>query len=389
MHVSEVHFNHDPLTLTSDAMTIRPNYTEGRIVAPEWVRGQPGKAAAYASAPLGSTVSIKAKFGGGPGGSTVQIRAVDADSPSGPSGCLGLIFFIIKLILRGSKGNVLGNVAGATVTFDGSGSSSVVTMNLSGHRLKTCGVGEFVTRWRWEYNDGGGWTEFDTTSHSIFVVLDFPRGPWSQQIIPEVIAFSTAPGDLFFDNTQLPWVTALEVACSWAHGAKTKHDAASEITRAVNSETPQVYDTITYYGGFGLSGYLADLQAGAPFQTNCTDCANAVTALSNLLGCDLWAQYLSTPFDLTKPFLTLNGDPADDDDWVSYSWSYHEFGWIGPPNDTGKVYDGCLQVDVDPDPDDDTHVARHPLAMPFTTYRPLLWDAEGGLDKFQQRRSVY
>ena len=45
MYVSEVHFNHDPLTLTGDAMTIRQNYSEGRIAAPEWVRGLPPKPA--------------------------------------------------------------------------------------------------------------------------------------------------------------------------------------------------------------------------------------------------------------------------------------------------------------------------------------------------------
>lgn len=389
MHVSEVHFNHDPLSLTGDAITIRQSYEEGRIASPEWVKGQPGKGVAYASEPLGPTVTVNARFGGGPPGETFQIRAIDADSPSGPSGCLGLLFFIIVLILRGSRGNVLGSASQSSVTFDGSGNSPVVTMSLSGHRLKTSGVGKFVTRWRWEYKGDGGWTEFDRTTHEIFVVLDAPRPPWSQQIIPEVVGFATGPGDLFWDNTQLPWVTALEVACAWAHGAKTKHDAASEITRAVNSETPQVYNTLTNYGGFGLTGYLADLAAGAPFQTNCTDCANAVTVLSNLLGCDLWAQYFSTPLEPTKPFLTLNGDPGTEADWVSYIWSYHEFGWIGPPNTTGKVYDACLQVDTDTDPDDKVHIAQHPLAMPFTTYKPLLWDGNGGLDSFQERRSVY
>lgn len=390
MHVSEVHFNHDPLSLTGDAITIRQSYTEGRIAAPEWRRGQPAKPAAYASGPLGSSVTIRARFGGGPPGETVNIRAVDADTPDEPKGCLGLIIYILLLLIKALKGNVLGNVAEQGVSFDGSGNTAVVTMSLSKHRLKTCGVGEFATRWRWEYQGEEGWAQFDTTSHRIFVVLDTPRAPWSQQIIPEVIGFATGPGiDLYFDNTQLPWVEALEFACSWAHGAKTKHEAASEVTRAVNSETPQVYNTITNYGAFGLSWYLADLRAGAPFQTNCTDCANAVTVLANLLGCDLWAQYFSTPFDPTKPFLTLNGDPDDSDDWVSYIWSYHEFGWIGPPDQTGKVYDACLQVDMDDDPDDDFHVAQHPLAMPFTTYKPRLWDANGGLDSNQQRRSVY
>jgi hypothetical protein len=388
VHVSEVHFNHDPLTLTGDAMTIRQNRSEGRIAAPEWKRGLPPKPAAYASAPLGSTVTIKAKFGGGPPGETLDIRAVDADRLTGPSGCLGLLVFLFLALIRALGGNVLGNVASRSVAFDAAGNSALVTMTLTGHRLKTSGIGDRVTNWNWEYRAADGWTKFDQTRHRIFVVLDTPRAPWSQRITPEVIAFSVGGEVAYIDNTQLPWVDALEVACSWAQGVTEKHEAASVITVAVNSKTPQVYNTITNYGAFHLTWYLADLKAGAPFQTNCTDCANAVTTLGNLLGCDLYSQYLSTSFEPTKPFLTLNGDPTNPSDWVSYIWSYHEFAWIGPPNQTGSVYDACLRVDVDDDPDDDVHIARHPLAMPFTSYSPRLWDQAGGIDH-QSRRSVY
>jgi hypothetical protein len=370
-------------------MTIRQNYSEGRIVAPEWERGLPPKSAAYASGPLGSTVTIKAKFGGGPPGEVVNIRAVDADRLSEPTGCLGLIVYLFLALIKAFGGNVLGEAAATTVAFDALGNSAVETMTLSSHKLKTSGIGERITNWNWEYKGPEGWTKFDQTRHRIFVVLDTPRRPWSQQIAPELIAHALGGAEIaYIENTQLPWVEALEVACGWAQGVTEKHAAASAITIAVNSKTPQVYNTFTNYGAFHLTWYLADLKAGAPFQTNCTDCANAVTTLGNLLGCDLFSQYLSTSFEPTKPFLTLNGDPSNPADWVSYMWSYHEFSWIGPSNQAGSVYDACLRLDVDDDPDDAVHIARHALAMPFTSYSPRLWNQVGGLD-YQSRRGVY
>lgn len=393
MHVAEVHFNHDPLNMSSDAMTIRQNYAGPRIEAPEWTNDSTGRPIAYASAAIAGDVTIKVRFGGGPPGESVRIRAVDADVTPDEPGCLGLILLFFLGLIKALAGNVLGDVAEKTIPFDSLGNSPLETMTLSGHHLSTSAVGIRATGWKWQRRSEKTWTTFDRTEHKVYVVLDTPRPPWSQQLLPDVVAAAGVGPELpefYLDNTQLPWVDALEVACTWALGATTKAQAAAEIVRAVNSETPQVYNTITHFGGssFLLTSYLDRLAAGAPFQTNCTDCANAVTTLSNLLGCDLVEQYLSTSVVPTKPFLTLNGNALDPSDWVQYMWIYHEFGWTGPANDTGFVHDGCLQVDLDDDPDDDVHVAHHPIHMPFPSYRPRLWDDPGGLDTVQRRRAL-
>ncbi len=72
----------------------------------------PARLCSYASAPLGSTVTIKARFSGGPPGGTRQIRARDAYvEPSDPGGCLGWLVILIAKLIRAIFGNVLGDAA--------------------------------------------------------------------------------------------------------------------------------------------------------------------------------------------------------------------------------------------------------------------------------------
>jgi hypothetical protein len=83
------------------------------------------------------------------------------------------------------------------------------------------------------------------------------------------------------------------------------------------------------FGSYYLSSYLTQLNSGSPFQLNCTDCADAVTTFSNLLGCDLWEGRFFNM--VTRKFLTLNGNPAVEADWVSWTWNYHEICWLRLP----------------------------------------------------------
>jgi hypothetical protein len=114
---------------------------------------------------------------------------------------------------------------------------------------------------------------------------------------------------------------------------------------------------------------MAQLDGGLPFSLNCTDCADAVATFSNLLGCDLAeGQFFNM---VTRKFLTLNGNPSVQTDWVSWSWSYHEICWLGGTiGSNGLIYDGCLQVDMDDNYADTVHVAQHPVKMPFGTTGP-------------------
>lgn len=358
MRVEEVHFNHDPNAATADALNIRVNAAGTAIVAPEWKRGAVPKPAAYAIAPLGPQVTIKARFSDGPTEGSRRIRAIDAWlPPASPSGCLGWIFQSIALLLRALFGNVLGDTDEQVVHFDGAGNSGLVTFTLVHHKLKTSGVGIRTTDWKWQYRIGHHWHDFDTTQHKVYLVLDMPQGPWNQN-----------PAG---NNLQLPWTDALDKACVWALGVTTKDDAAARVTIAINTQSNQSYTPATMFldfatGDYKLTSYLAEINGGPPFQLNCTDCADAVTTFSNLLGCDL---YEGRFYNMqTKPFLTLNGNPAVAADWVTWNWSYHEICWLHQMGQNELIYDGCLQVDMSDNPG--THIAQHPIKMRFGMNAP-------------------
>ncbi|MFW6074090.1 MAG: hypothetical protein ACOC9Y_00740 [Chloroflexota bacterium] len=381
MQVEEVHFNHNTGSASDDAINIRRDETPGsKIEAPEWTLGQTPQPACYAIAAIGKQVTIRARFRDGPRSGSRKIRAVDADLPfDRPAGCLGFLINLILMLIRALTGNVLGDVKEQMVTFDESGRSALTTFELVNHRIKKSGVAIRTTRWKWQVLEGGSWVDFDTTQHRIFIVLDMPRGPWQQN----------AGGD----NIQLPWVSALEKACSWAVIAQTKDEAAAKITRAINSALQQSYNPATFFGytTYNLSFYLDELDSGSPFSLNCTDCANAVTTMANLLGCDLWEGQFTWIF--TREIVGVGGDPGNPGDWVTWNWSYHEIAWLDSTTPDSYIYDACLHIDMDDDYDDSVHIPRLPVKMRFGTpdqdylYR-LMESGNGTIENVPRRRPV-
>jgi len=51
------------------------------------------------------------------------------------------------------------------------------------------------------------------TNHKIYLVLSSPNTPWQQKV-----------QDGRNENINLPWATALEVACTWASGASSANE---------------------------------------------------------------------------------------------------------------------------------------------------------------------
>ena len=376
MQVEEVHFNHDTTSASNDALTIAQNGTSGAIVAPEWrrspVRREP---CAYALGALRGAVTIKARFSGGPIDGIRRIRAVDANPvPPQRNGCGGFLLWIIQKILHALFGTV-GEVLERNVTFDGSGNSALETFTLNASYLGANGV---VTKrntvWKWQYKWRGSWVDFDTTDHTMYVTVDMPTAPWVQS----------------GNASQLPWAIALERACLWAVARKTKDDVAAAITREVNRVPNVSYTPMTMFGfgDYQLGSYLTHL-SGGPFVMNCTDAADAVTTLSNLLGCHLAeGQFFNM---MTRPFLTLSGDPNVPGDWVPWGWSYHEICWLNGFS-SNTVWDGCLQLDMSDDPN--VHIAQLPVKMPFSVPDPndyktrLIASGPGTLNSFVRHRAV-
>lgn len=359
-----IKFNHTSRSATNDALTIRRNATTS-VSVPEWRQGfstQPEDSpAAYAIAKVaGNTVTIQARFVRTDAKlDSVEVRALDDDArPPRQQGCLGFLLFLLWLLIRALTGNVLGEVQRRTITFGPSGITGFETFTLKKTRIATAGVGAYTTRWRWQYRIGrGSWTDFETTRHRIYLVLDVPTAPWVQ----------TA------GSTQLPWTEVLDKACAWAATTKSADDAAAAVTRAVYNLGPGVvtYDCpgggSTHYaqGGFDCTGFLERLAGGFGNgqYVNCTDCATILSTFANVLGCDLWQSRMASGFGL-NPMLGIGSNTWEPCcGWSGFS--YHEVAWKGNCDVDDRLYDACLQVDGDADPTAPPHTALLPVNMRF------------------------
>jgi len=315
--ITAIRFNWNSASFSNDGLALRRNYTTG-VPSPSW---QQGVSSNYADSPacyaiketLGNSLAIR-----------VSLRA------NGLSGAY----------VRALVGNRLGPVAERFVSFDSSGYSGYETFELASPTFHAHGVDAMNVRWRWQWREKAGdpWRELLTTRHRVYVILRAPTLPWVQTL----------------GSQALPWTDALELACGWARGAGTVEAAATAITAAYNSSGRVSYDTIqgqTKYGSvaFNLTQMLARLNGGVGLgeKVNCTDSANTVSTLANLVGCDLWQSRMGWSFDL-NPLIAIGYNT-----WAvpfNGGFSYHEVAWTGACTEYDRVYDGCLQVDGDADP---------------------------------------
>ena len=398
INLDAIKFNRDPNTVHDNAINIRKNALEF-IEVPEWrggisVNPEDSRAAYAKKETTGSTLTIEARFRWtGAGAKVVEIRALDPTvNPPGPSGCIGIIVRLLRRIIRALFGNVLGEVKARTVSFPGPGLGAFETFELINTRLDRVGVGIRTTTWRWQYRvDGGPWTDFETSRHRIYVLLESPHEPWQQA--PYAVS-----------NIQLPWTDVLDRACSWAFLATDRVGAAAAITRQVynlgNSvvtyDCPSGGATHYAYPNFDCTAFLERMAGGSGNgqYVNCTDCATFVSTFANAVGCDLWQSRMGWGFDL-NPLLAIGSNIWQ----TACGWggfSYHEVAWTDACTAADRVYDACLQVDGDADPTSPPHTALLPTNMMFGTpgsggYRDKLSPA-GSCDpqpSSRQRRSVF
>jgi len=398
IHLDAIKFNHDPTSVHNNAINIRRNASEF-VDVPEWRAGissnPEDSPAAYAKKEVaGNSLTIKVRFlWHGAAGKTVKIRALDPTvDPPGPPGCIGMIARLFRGIVRALFGNVLGEVKAKTVNFPAVGLGAFETFALKHTRLHKAGVGIRTTTWRWQYKaDGGPWTDFDTSRHRIYVLLEVPKDPWQQA--PYVAS-----------NTQLPWTDVLDKACNWAFLAKDRDDAAARITQNVYNLGNSVvtYDCpgggASHYASpnFDCTAFLERVDGGPGNgqYVNCTDCATFVSTFANAVGCDLWQSRMGWSFSL-NPILAIGSNTWQ----TACGWGgfyYHEIPWKGACTATDRIYDACLQVDGDADPTSAPHTALLPVNMVFGTpgsgdYRDKLSPA-GNCDPLpstRKRRSVY
>ncbi|OGB95867.1 MAG: hypothetical protein A2Z31_08015 [candidate division NC10 bacterium RBG_16_65_8] len=326
----------------SSAIPLKNHISGSLVPHPEWVKGVRNEPAAY----------IK--------GALPKIRVVFKKAPAYVAGAYAV----------GATGN-LGGIRRKSVTpaFQASGLSAPLAFELMWPLPGTVGKPKVTLQWYARPAPGPALTaSVGSTNHKIFLLVDKPVGPW---------------------QAETPWLAALDLACDWAAGATSQDEAAARITQGVNSQPLLSYTPATMFGWttYLLSSFLSKLQAGNPFQLNCTDCADAVTTLANLLGCDLWeGRMLSLT---TRKILGIGGNPAVEADWKVWPWSYHEIPWLTSIGPNQSIYDGCLQVDKDTNDADTVHIPYLALKIKFSDYYKLLTgNLNYTLENIPRRRPV-
>ncbi len=307
----------------------------------------------------GNTLTIQAKFSrNNPNIQTAEVRAIDGTFNPPPSGCLGIIYQMFQALMEALFGNVLGEVKGKKVTFLQNGQTNFETFELQNVRLWTLGIGIHVVNWRWQYRlqPNDPWTDFGTTLHRIYCLLETPKAPWVQ-----------TPYNA--GNTQLPWTEVLDYACQWAYWSGSLDDAAAAVTRNVYGLGPNVvtYDcpgggSSHYSGGsFDCTAFLERLHGGMGNgqYVNCSDCATFLSTFANILGCDLWQSQMASWFELNAILAIGSNVWQTACGWAHFS--YHEVAWKNACTSNDEVFDACLQVDGDADPTQPPHTPLLPI----------------------------
>ena len=368
-----IKFNHDPTSASRDALNIRKNASE-IVHVPEWQRGISVNAAhsvaAYAMNDIkGNTITIRVKLERtDPSLQKVEIQAVQQAQTEPPVGLLQLLLspllmwpayyyyyyllysYVLQQNLANTR-NVLGEVRARSVSFNAEGETDFELFELQNVTLSIQGVGINNVVWQWQYriSSNAPWTDFATTRHRIYTLLETPTAPWQQ------FPFTRA-------NTQLPWTEVLEYACRWAAGTAGRDDAATRITRQVFELGGSIIEygcpigAMTQYAlfYFDCTGFLERLKGGhgnGKF-VNCSDCATIVSTFANALGCDLWQSRmipLLGPIFPTNPILGIGGHT-----WAPpcgfLGFTYHEVAWEGSALANDAVFDACLLLNGSSNP---------------------------------------
>jgi hypothetical protein len=302
--IYSIQFNYDG----SPAIKLKDHVAGAPVTLPEYVKGVRNGPAAYVA------------------GTLPHIKVVLKKLPGYVSGAYTI----------GATGS-LGGLRRKTVTpaFSSSGLSGPIDFELMWPLPSSVGRPDVTLDWYARNSPGPSIpVAVGSASHRLYLVLAKPTQPWV---------------------TETPWVEALKLACGWAAGATDIDAAAKRITERYYSCGVLQYDDLkgeTKYGSvpYMLSEMLERLNGGPGLgsRVNCTDSANTVSTLANVLGGDLWQSRMGYSFDL-NPILAI-GAPSTNPwpDWSSFN--YHEIAWKGACTVNDRLFDGCLMVDGDDDP---------------------------------------
>lgn len=259
--------------------------------------------------------------------------------------------FFVRAIDQG--GPLLGHIVKTQITPANIGTDH--QLKLESGLLRTSAVGQHTIDWKWEQSADGisGWTEFDRSTHQVFVTVRQPEAPWGRPGVP---------------HTVVPWQEIMQLACTWAKGKKNAAAVTEAIMAAVDAlaGTPigRAGTTVKYgdlgalIGGGGKVFGVRELMLivnrdpSAPRHLNCRDLNTAVAINATILGCPLrLIRLCPTSQDNgatigTNPIKIFGEASAG-----IQSFQYHEAAAIpGPPIDNRQVFDACVRVDFDAQP---------------------------------------
>lgn len=354
--VTNLKFNWDTGSSASDAINIRQDYsTSYDISNGEWVNGGTNIPACYTT---NKAVTIKARLTVQPASITsADIWAVSTDS-----------------------GGSLGDVVKTNVTFV-SGMASDVVFLVSG-TTPNCiqKTTNDVWQWRMENVNGTGSSAWDLNTsgvHTVYTILNEPVAPWDN-------AWTGG------NNASNAWGSVLDFVClasAWAGGTTTIPDAAARVTQQIYNSGRFAYDfagggdcNYTEADGFNLTKWMERINGGTGkgSPVNCWDCANGVVSMCNVLGCDMWNQWMGS----ASGFACNEIRAIKDNAWgrpFGWGFGYHRVGWRGPVTNSSTVFDACLKVDSDGNP---TGTGNHNSELIPTNV--TFWTGSGAFDDYKQ-----
>jgi len=341
--IEEIYFNYE-VGNAKDALAISDNGTP-IVNVPEWKDSYYPQKDKYGFAYImgQATRSIKVQFSAG---------SYD-----------GLMHLLINVSYISGDG--IGEVCNLFVpNFD---INNLLTLYPTGNFPTAVGVHEF--QWRWKIyaipinnpDYCAAWSTIDT-SHHFYTLLAAPQAPMAQ-----------------------PWERVLDYACSWANGQTTSSTAAEETVQGLYNNSGFLYDIIsgapryTNYGSqsFNLTYMLSEL-GGSNIIVNCYDVGKALNIFLNSIGCNSGYKW-SIPFGFLNCVLPIGRSWTNNPFYANPNRVYPYTQPIVGEDDSNRtgfnnhafcmineiVYDACLKVDTDSNPD---------YGAPFSESWAINWD---------------
>ena len=334
-----IQFDHANGASAASSLHLRRD-AKTKVARPEWVAGQANAADSpvlYAEDLHGSgKVIVKATF-------------------------TKTLFGVAKHIeVRATEGGVLGPVEAFSLDFS---LAAEVTTSIPLTQLALQGPSQGDVSWRWEYRTGSGaWQFLARSHHRVYCVPKRPHEPWDV----------SAP-----DLTANPWTAALDFACQASNlsGAANEMDGlAAGLCELLNpgglapnpfrlAYTVDDAGDAHYAGAGGTLNLTALLErasggVGKGELVNCDDCAGLVVTMANLLGCNLYEQYIAA--SAMHPVIPIGEGQwwANNLGFVASSGSvgdgiltYHRVAWRGEDENDAVVFDITWLLNGFADPD--------------------------------------